>query len=250
MLYLIGLGLYDTQDLTLKGLRCVNECETVYLEGYTSLLGCSLAKLEEVCGKKVIVLQRPDVESDFLLSEASQKKVALLVMGDPFAATTHSSLVLEALGRGIPVEVVHNASILSAVGETGLSLYKFGRVISLVFYGLPDSVYDAVRENQKAGLHTLCLLDIQSEHKRFMSIQEGIQKLLALEEKRKESVLSPLATAFGIARIGSEEQLIKAGRLKELEQHDFGKPPHCLVLPAKHLHFIEESWISYWRKGA
>lgn len=38
VLFLIGLGLADEQDITLKGLRAVQSCSRVYLESYTSIL--------------------------------------------------------------------------------------------------------------------------------------------------------------------------------------------------------------------
>lgn len=38
MLYIIGLGLYDEQDITLRGLQAVKRCKRVYLEAYTSIL--------------------------------------------------------------------------------------------------------------------------------------------------------------------------------------------------------------------
>lgn len=38
MLYLIGLGLGDAKDITVKGLEAVRRCSRVYLEGYTSVL--------------------------------------------------------------------------------------------------------------------------------------------------------------------------------------------------------------------
>lgn len=38
MLYLIGLGLCDENDITLKGLECIKKSEIVYLEHYTSIL--------------------------------------------------------------------------------------------------------------------------------------------------------------------------------------------------------------------
>lgn len=38
MLYLIGLGLGDAQDITVKGLEAVRRCRRVYLEAYTSVL--------------------------------------------------------------------------------------------------------------------------------------------------------------------------------------------------------------------
>lgn len=38
MFYLIGLGLGDATDITVKGLRAVKNCSRVYLEAYTSVL--------------------------------------------------------------------------------------------------------------------------------------------------------------------------------------------------------------------
>ncbi len=38
MLYLIGLGLADEKDITVKGLEIVRRAERVYLEAYTSIL--------------------------------------------------------------------------------------------------------------------------------------------------------------------------------------------------------------------
>ena len=55
-----------------------------------------------------------------------ENNYAFLVVGDPFCATTHSDLYIRAVNLGIPVEVIHNASIMSAVGCTGLQVYKFG----------------------------------------------------------------------------------------------------------------------------
>ena len=41
-------------------------------------------------------------------------------------ATTHTDLQLRARALGIEVRVVHNASIISAVGACGLQLYRYG----------------------------------------------------------------------------------------------------------------------------
>jgi diphthamide biosynthesis methyltransferase len=45
MLYLIGLGLADEQDITVKGLEIVKRAERVYLEAYTSILHVGKEKL-------------------------------------------------------------------------------------------------------------------------------------------------------------------------------------------------------------
>ena len=45
MLYLIGLGLADETDITVKGLNIVKNAQRVYLESYTSVLLVDKTKL-------------------------------------------------------------------------------------------------------------------------------------------------------------------------------------------------------------
>lgn len=45
VLFVIGLGLGDEQDITLRGLNAVKKCKKVFLENYTSVLGIDHAKL-------------------------------------------------------------------------------------------------------------------------------------------------------------------------------------------------------------
>lgn len=40
MFYIIGLGLGDAKDVTVKGLEIIRMCDRVYLESYTSILTC------------------------------------------------------------------------------------------------------------------------------------------------------------------------------------------------------------------
>lgn len=42
MLYLIGLGLSDEKDITVKGLEIVKKAARVYLENYTAVLLCDV----------------------------------------------------------------------------------------------------------------------------------------------------------------------------------------------------------------
>lgn len=45
MLYLVGLGLADETDITIKGLNVVKAAQRVYLEAYTSILMVDKDKL-------------------------------------------------------------------------------------------------------------------------------------------------------------------------------------------------------------
>jgi diphthine synthase len=86
MLYLIGLGLADETDITIRGLNAVKKCTRVYLESYTSILHIPKERLETFFGKDVIVADREMVESqaDEILHNAQNEDIAFLVVGDPF----------------------------------------------------------------------------------------------------------------------------------------------------------------------
>ena len=75
-----------------------------------------------------------DAKVDSMLDEASEGEVAFLVVGDVFGATTHSDLQLRAARRGIEVSVIHNSTVMTAVGACGLQLYRFGECVSIVFF--------------------------------------------------------------------------------------------------------------------
>ena len=49
MLYLIGLGLGDAKDITVRGLEIVKNAHEVYLEAYTSILTVGKDALVKLC---------------------------------------------------------------------------------------------------------------------------------------------------------------------------------------------------------
>ncbi len=252
VLYFIGIGLYDEKDVSLRGLEAIKKCDVVYLENYTSILSCNVKKLEKLYGKKIILSSRDLVEKkaeETILKDALSKNVAFLVIGDPMSATTHIDLRLRAEEAGIKCIVVHNASVFSAVGVTGLQIYKFGRTTSIPFSEdkwHPETPYDVIKENRKSGLHTLILLDLRPDEKRFMTVNQAIKYLLAIEEKRKERIFYKNLFCVGCARLGSLEPCIKSGNVEELLKEDFGKPMHCLIVPGK-LHFAEEEALELFK---
>lgn len=44
--FIIGLGLGDHRDITMKGFEAIKTCKELYLESYTSILGVKKDKLE------------------------------------------------------------------------------------------------------------------------------------------------------------------------------------------------------------
>jgi diphthine synthase len=250
-LYLIGLGLNDEKDISLKGLEIIRKADIIYLENYTSLLQCSIDDLEKLYWKKIRLADRKTAELDTerILNEAKEQEVAFLIIGDPFSATTHLDLFKQAKESKIPVKVINNASILTAVGITGLQLYKFGRTTSIPFLDDQpelETPYQVIAENKKKGNHTLCLLDIKAAEKRFMTVNEALDTLETIEKRLDQKLIVPELKVIGCARLGSDNFIVRYGTISELKKSDFGLPPHCLVIPSK-LHFIEEEALELWK---
>ena len=153
MFYLIGLGLFDVTDMSLKAINVLKEVDIVYAEFFTSrLMGSNLKAIEDIIGKKINVLVRNEVEEDSpFIEEAKNKKVALITGGDPLIATTHSDFLVQCSKKGIDYQVIHGSSIISsAPAISGLQAYKFGKVTTIPFPDhnfFPKSPYMAIKEN-------------------------------------------------------------------------------------------------------
>jgi diphthine synthase len=122
---------------------------------------------------------------------------------------------------------------------SGLHNYKFGKTVTIPFpENFSETPYNVIAQNKKLGLHTLCLLDLKADEKRFLSIKEGLALLLESEQKRKKRIVTPSTLAVGVARVGSNEPVLKADFVKRLLKFDFGEPPHSLIFLGQ-LHFME-----------
>lgn len=261
---MIGLGLAHESDITVRGLEAVRKCKRVYLEAYTSILmSADKSTLEEFYGREVILADREMVESesDKILENAAVDDIGFLVVGDVFGATTHTDLVIRARDLGIPVESIHNASVMNAVGACGLQLYNFGQAVSIVFFTdewRPDSFYNKVMENRKIGLHTLLLLDIKVKEPnikalmqgrfeydppRYMSVATCCQQLLEIEELRKEQAYTSQTPCIAVSRLGSPNQAFKAATLEELAGYDAGEPLHSVVMLGRQVHELELDYL-------
>lgn len=252
VLYMIGLGLYDCDDITVRGLKLVQQSDLVFLEAYTSVLGVDKERLEQDFGIAIQVADRDAVEQqaeELILEPARSQKVAFLVVGDPVCATTHTDLILRAKQKNISVEVVHNASIMGAAGACGLQLYSFGYTVSIPFFEenwKPTSFYSKIKYNRRGGMHTLCLLDIKVREPdfqamvkgrteylppRFMTVNQAAEQLMEAEDIHDEQAYSSSHTlCVGLARMGQPTQCIIAGTLQELKGQDFGGPLHSLII--------------------
>jgi len=218
MLKLIGMGIGTEKGLTLEAIEEAKSCDYCYIELYTNPWNGSLEGLEKIVGK-VFKLDRKGVEEGDLVEKAKKNSVALLVPGDPLAATTHIELLLEAKKAGIDTKVVHASSIFSAIGETGLQLYKFGRTVTIPSDRIPESVRDVINKNKEMGLHTLLLLDPG------LSVEKALE-MLDFQEK------------VVVAHFGERNRFIYANP-KDIKNF----PEPAVIVVVGDLHFKEKEYL-------
>ena len=191
-------------------------------------------------------------------ADASGKKDLMLMSS---RATTHTDLVLRARELKIPVQSIPNASIMSAIGVSGLQLYNFGQTVSMVYFTdtwKPSSFYDRLKENRQIGLHTLILLDIKVKEQslenlargrkiyeppRFMTVAQCACQMMEIEEEKGEGVCRTRSLAVGVARVGANDQKIAVGTLEQMSKVDLGSPLHSLVLLGRRTHDMERDFI-------
>ena len=250
-LVFIGLGLNDEKGISVKGLEETKSADSVFMELYTSLMpDFNLQRFESLCDKKIKLISRHELEEEngaLILEAAKKGKAAFLVPGDPFIATTHVTLRIDAEKNGIKTRIIHGTSIISAiVSLSGLHNYKFGKTVTVPFpENFSETPYTVISQNKKFGLHTLCLLDLKATEKQFLSINQALAMLFEMEKKKKQNIITPDTPAVGIARAGSDCPTLKADFLKDLTSFDFGEPPYSLIFPGE-LHFVEvDSLIAF-----
>jgi diphthine synthase len=231
MLYIIGLGL-NVDSISKFGLAVAKKCKKIYLENYTVDFPYTKHQLEEVIGKKIIDADRDFIESLEIIDEAAKLDVALLVYGSPLTATTHITLLQEAKKSGIRTKVIYNASIFDAVAETGLQLYKFGKIASIATWKEnyePDSFMKIVQENLSMKAHSLILVDIGLE------FQDALKQLEVSGEKYGVSFKKIIVCS----QLGTGNRKIVYKTPSELTEYENIKNPYCIIIPSK-LHFVEK----------
>lgn len=238
MLYLIGLGLNE-QGISIEGKEALKSCKKIYLEGYTVDFPYPIENLEKALGKKIEKLERTSVESDMLVKESKKIDVALLIYGCPLFATTHETLLLDAKKSKIQTKVIYAASVFDAVAETGLQLYKFGKITSMPAWKknfTPDSFMHIVKENQSIRAHSLILVDIG------LGIVDALHQL-KVSAKNLGMKLDKIVVCSQLGTKNSriyydiiEKLLAKAEDEDESEKIEL---PFCIIIPSE-LHFIEK----------
>jgi diphthine synthase len=234
MLYIIGLGL-NARGISKEGVAAVEKCKKIYLENYTVEFPYGLESLH--MGQEVIRLERKDVESNKLIKEAKSIHVALLVYGCPLFATTHTSLVLDARAAGIEVKVIQAASVFDAIGETGLQLYKFGKIASMPAWTdkyQPDFL-EYVEQNLSIKAHSLILIDIG------LKFEKALTQLETAAKNRNMK----LEKIIVCRKMGTDWQKVIYNSIENL-RHEEVRAPYCIIIPSE-LHFMEKEFLESLR---
>lgn len=235
MLYLIGLGL-NKEGISKEGLEIAKRSKKIYLENYTVDFPYKIGELSEILGKDIIPLNREDVEGLEFIDEAQKKDVVLLVYGSPLTATTHIAILDECEKSGIKCKVIYAASVFDVIAETGLQLYKFGKVVSMPAWKKsfePDSFMEIVKENQSIFAHSLILIDIG------LDIQDSLNQL----EKSAKNHNFKLGKLILCQQLGEKKQKIFYKSLDELKEFTGVRKPYCLIIPSDKLHFTEKEYL-------
>src|SRR5215213_2468580 len=230
MLWFVGTGINGYRGLSIGALDVLRKCDIVYIETHTK------------------PVQRWFVEDGRDLLEAARTKdVALVTYGDPLIATTHSELRSRAAKNSIKAAVLHSASgIASIIGESGLHVYKFGRMVTMMSeLHSAVTVYNTIFQNLLAGSHTLILTeynnnndDDESKEPFFLDPSSVFKMLLDAERSNKHEIFSDDTFAVVASRVGMQDQKITSGKVKSLLKVEFGIGPHSVIITGA-LHFTE-----------
>ena len=227
MLYLIGLGL-TVDGISKHGLDILKRCKKIYLETYTVEFPYNTIGLQELLGgKRIHPAGREFVESLKIVDEAKKLDIALLVYGSPLMATTHISILDEARKSRVKTNVIHAGSVFDAVAETGLQLYKFGKIASIPNFEA-DSFMEIVKENQSINAHSLILVDIG------MGLGDALKKISKIEGIKLSEIIV-------CSKLGTQNSKICYDKIENLKDKSI-KKPFCIIIPSE-LHFVEKEFL-------
>ena len=231
-----------------NSVNILKDCDRIYVERFTSPISDSLIKIIKSTlgpGKKIEFVKRWFVEDGRqILDESKTSNVGLVSYGDPTIATTFTELRIRAIKNDVAVKVIHAASgITSLVGESGLQIYKIGKLVTMMEERQSAiSVYTTIFNNLNLNCHTIILTEYrQNENESifFLGPNDVISRLLEAEKDIKYEFVSEDSFLIVLSRIGTHSQRIVSGKIKSLFGIDYGKGPHAIIFPSK-LHFTEE----------
>jgi len=244
----------SSKHLTRRALEVLSNADVVFLEKYTSMAPEELfERVYRIAGGRVVEVCRRELEDEnakVLFKELEKGlEVALAVIGDPFIATTHNYIRIEALKRGFKVEYVPGINIYTyAASLTGLFIYKFGGSATIVYPRgeiVSEHPYIVLRENLERGLHTFFFLDL-SEERGFMKPDEAIEILRRIEKRYNGSLMNSGNKIVVLERLGFNDEHVYYISIGGVLSRRWSNPPYSIIYPGK-LHFMEEDSLELYR---
>lgn len=245
--YLIGIGTnikHISQDIIEK----IRESEIVLLENYTSLFENweELINLLKKNTKNLIIANRETIEQKIDNYFQKYKKISVLVIGDPLTATTHFSLIKLAKEKNFEVEIINNISIFNLITRIGLSIYKFGKTISIPFLIRDkrlkiETPIKTIKDNLSIKAHTLLLMDLDTEKQDFLRIEEALQYLLENKIDKNIIVCSCIGWKNERILLINELNQNKIEKIKKMKLNY----PMCLIVFHEDLNKMEKEALNY-----
>jgi len=233
----ISAGFNPPASLTMEEIDFLDSSDKIIVDTFTSPF-----YLKSYKNRDLIFADREKLENYEWIFQL-EGRIAIIISGDSFSATTHFNIYSEAVKRNLEVKVFHNATIVPlAATRLGLQLYKIGPVVSLPRFSEkfhPTSPYEKIKRNKEMKLHTIILLDISPP----MTINEALEELLLLEKEMKEGLFNSTTKIGVISCLGMPEETIKFSTMERLLSESGLKPPLTIVIPGD-LHFQEEENLS------
>lgn len=246
MLVLAGIGL-RFKDIPIETIKEIKRADYVFLDFYTSVYP-DINRIKRL-RKDIKIVDRKFVEEELekVLIKEKNKRIVLLVIGDPLFATTHFSLIEFCIKNKIKYKIIHAPSIFNYISRTGLFLYKFGEVVSIPFHE-SEYPYEVLKNNKEKGYHTLFLLDLDPVSNNYLSPSDALKKLLDLERKRKENIISLEDKIIILERMGWKDECIYYGEISKIISREWKKYPYSIIFPGK-INKIEEEFLKLVSKN-
>ncbi|MCL6003620.1 MAG: diphthine synthase [Candidatus Thermoplasmatota archaeon] len=233
MIGFVSAGFNPPMTFTKEELDFLDSSELILVDTYTSP-----NYLRELGERELNFVGRDKLE-DYQWILKIKGTVSIVIPGDSFSATTHFSIYMEAIKKGIKVRVFHNSSIFpTAATRLGLHLYKVGPAVSLPRFKekfRPLSPYDKIKDNSKRGLHTILLLDTEPP----LELKDALEELLWMESEKNEGLLDRRREVGILSSLGTPDEKIVYGRIETMMEWKGGTVPFTIVIPAE-LHFQEK----------
>lgn len=270
MLHLIGIGA-KKEHINFEMFDVIKKCNTVFLEYYTSFYETNFEELSEFLGKKITIVDRDIVETkaeNTIINPAKEHDIALLILGDPLIATTHTDLLLRCIKSGVKTKIYNNVSIGNYITRTGLQFYKFGKITSIPFFNekfMPRTPFLVLHDNFKMGAHTLFLLDLNPSNdvaykgkEKYLKASDALKFLLEIPqimlendeiEEKDAMIIDEETPALICSRLGFEDEEIlydNISGLIEIDKHRHFKEPLCIIIPGD-MHEMEQKFLEQFK---